>query len=275
LAGGTTIQVSFGSSPPATITLGNGSTLNPTTQGSVLTVSSGVTVWPGDADNNGTVNGLDFTKIFLYWGRTGPGRTNASNQWRAETCPAFWSTPEATYADCNGDGAINGLDFSVIFLNWGRSHPTTAPESLSERSSLFPSLSNRLSLKMVEATRDSITYQLRLEKGVVALNSIYLVLTYDPRLLALDTSFAQGGVQPTDFFQEATAITKQAPGRIELVLGLKGYGASGKGEIALIKFRPLGKINPATPLLKVNGSPVLTFMNGEKGTIEFTGEINE
>ncbi len=82
-------------------------------------------VWPGDINNNGTVNGVDV----LYWGvafgATGPSRAEISEEWEAFPLPNLWNQnfPDGlnyAYADCNGDGVVDESDFEdVIEGNYG------------------------------------------------------------------------------------------------------------------------------------------------------------
>jgi len=83
--------------------------------------SSGLMVWPGDANNDNVVNQGDVLPLGLYWNKTGPARQNASNSWTAQTATA-WNPAAATFADGNGDGVVNQGDVLPVGLNWGRTH---------------------------------------------------------------------------------------------------------------------------------------------------------
>ncbi len=72
-------------------------------------------VWPGDANNNGVVNGVDVLYIGWAFGATGPARSNISTDWEAQTAPAPWSNtfPDGLnfyFADANGDGVVDEND---------------------------------------------------------------------------------------------------------------------------------------------------------------------
>ena len=87
------------------------------------TYTGGLTVWPGDTNNDGIVNQADILPLGLYWEKTGPARTCHSNenQWIAHTATP-WDPEAATYADANGDGKINQADLLTIGLNWEKTH---------------------------------------------------------------------------------------------------------------------------------------------------------
>jgi hypothetical protein len=80
-----------------------------------------VTVWPGDTNNDGVVNGVDILRIGQYWAATGPARENASTDWIGQQALA-WTPLQSTYADATGDGAVDLDDVGAIALNWGKTH---------------------------------------------------------------------------------------------------------------------------------------------------------
>jgi FlgD Ig-like domain/Cohesin domain/Two component regulator propeller len=87
-----------------------------------LTVTiHGLLVWPGDADNSGTVDQSDILPLGTYWHTTGTARSSASRQWTAQSCEE-WTTSDATYADCDGNGYIDQADILPIGLNWSETH---------------------------------------------------------------------------------------------------------------------------------------------------------
>jgi hypothetical protein len=79
---------------------------------------SAVTVYPGDANNDGIVDVRDILPLGVYYGTTGPSRTSASLSWVGQTVSSGWSPAAAAYADCNGDGVVNAGDLAGILQNW-------------------------------------------------------------------------------------------------------------------------------------------------------------
>lgn len=85
-------------------------------------------VWPGDVNNNGVVNGVDF----VWWGyafdRTGPARTTTNAQWTAQPMPGVWANNfpgniNYAYGDCDGNGAIGQSDLNdAIRQNFWKTH---------------------------------------------------------------------------------------------------------------------------------------------------------
>lgn len=84
-------------------------------------IISGLSVWPGDNNNDGIVNQNDVLPLGLYWAKTGAARANASLTWTAQLCTP-WSPTISTYADGNGDGIVNQADVTPIGFNWNKTH---------------------------------------------------------------------------------------------------------------------------------------------------------
>lgn len=100
------------------------------------TIHSFVNVFPGDADNNGVVDHLDFSTISYYMGM-GPNtkqmrsfrREPASTLWAPQPVIA-WDTAAATYADADGNGEINMADNLVVTYNYDKRHPMSGKPSV-------------------------------------------------------------------------------------------------------------------------------------------------
>ncbi len=96
-------------------------------------------VWAGDANNDGVANNFDILAVGLGFGDTGTSRIGASNDWYPQPS-ADWIqeittfttndegltfdsiTVNAKYADCNGNGVIEGNDIEAIGQNYGLTH---------------------------------------------------------------------------------------------------------------------------------------------------------
>ncbi|WP_367393055.1 Kazal-type serine protease inhibitor domain-containing protein [Lewinella sp. LCG006] len=95
---------------------------------------SGQMIWPGDINNNGIVNGIDY----LYWGvanqNNGPARPDASTTWEEQPMGAAWATQfpggiNQAYADANGDGQITAADADALGANFNLNHGTLLPDA--------------------------------------------------------------------------------------------------------------------------------------------------
>ncbi|MES2760980.1 MAG: T9SS type A sorting domain-containing protein [Bacteroidota bacterium] len=107
----------------ATVTDNNGCSASDT-----VSVLISQCVWPGDVNNDQTVDATDLLPIGIYYSTlNGIVRPAASNNWVGQPC-SNWSQTQLNganmkYADCNGDGQINFADTAAIQLNSGLSHP--------------------------------------------------------------------------------------------------------------------------------------------------------
>ncbi len=109
----------------------------------ILTVSATIgvdtnCVWPGDVDNNHSVDNFDLLPIGVYYSQTGNPRAMISNAWQAFPV-ADWGiaeNPNSTdlkHADCNGDGIIDNNDTLAINLNFSLTH-AIIPQNNNNRS---------------------------------------------------------------------------------------------------------------------------------------------
>lgn len=114
------------------------------------TIHSFVNVWPGDANNDGVVDHLDFAAVSYYLG-LGPNtkqmrsfkREPSSTLWAPQPVIA-WDTAAATYADCDGNGEVNMIDNLVVSYNYDKRHPVGG---------IIPQLASELMLPKVKINR--------------------------------------------------------------------------------------------------------------------------
>jgi Secretion system C-terminal sorting domain len=98
------------------------------------------TVWPGDVNNNGIVNNVDY----LYWGYAigmiGPPRLPGEQgiDFEAKNIDTPWgvnlpgTTLDASFADCNGNGFVGDIEdeAAIIYENYGQTHDVVNPEDI-------------------------------------------------------------------------------------------------------------------------------------------------
>ena len=76
-----------------------------------------VDVYPGDANNDGTVDADDVLALGTYWMNTGPVPLYNSLDWAPREVEQ-WLPPEATYADARGDGQVDHRDLMPVGLHF-------------------------------------------------------------------------------------------------------------------------------------------------------------
>jgi hypothetical protein len=90
-------------------------------------------VWPGDANDDRTVDNNDILYLGLAFSSTGPVRPSASLVW-VDQPAAAWANSFATgtnfaHADCDGNGVVDFNDTLAIQNNFSLSHPKTSLRS--------------------------------------------------------------------------------------------------------------------------------------------------
>jgi len=91
---------------------------NQRTGAQALAIPAVSTVYPGDTNNDGTVDELDILPIGVYFLEEGTSRSSASSIWEGQDITSWPSYP-ANFADCNGDGTVDEKDIIPVGVNWG------------------------------------------------------------------------------------------------------------------------------------------------------------
>ncbi len=96
--------------------------------------SNGLTVWPGDTNENGAVELSDVNLLGVYWGLRGPGRTDEPDPlaWRPQYSPRY-PHRHAEPVDADGNGVIDERDLIPIGMNWAKTVSTASQQPLARR----------------------------------------------------------------------------------------------------------------------------------------------
>ncbi len=92
-------------------------------------------VYPGDANNDGTVNHFDILYIGYAYGSYGPIRPDTSVDYAEATAPLLWAVvfPDSTnfaFADTDGNGLVDFSDFLTVYRNYGSKRVNPSPVTL-------------------------------------------------------------------------------------------------------------------------------------------------
>ncbi len=214
----------------------NGNPIGLTSGSLTITITSGgITVWPGDTNNDRIVNQADVLPLGVHWNRTGPRRTCHANetQWIAHTASP-WTPEAATYADANGDGIVNQADVLVIGLNWGKTH--TLAKGFDDEDEPSGVIAGTLIPKLTyNADRKEVYLDIHAE-GVADLFGLAFEVNYPQQDLAFVLA------EPGDLFsQDHIFFQKDQPGLGKLGIGISqklGQAtAAEKGLVTRITFR--------------------------------------
>ncbi len=160
-------------------------------------------VWPGDVNNNGIVNGADLLYLGTVYGSSGTPRDEVDTDWESKTIVEAWglSFPNGldyAYADCNGDGVVDGLDLEDgIIENFQEVHAGSGIGDYQNGIS-----GQDAPLKLVPSI-DFDNGDLILKIGLLLGNSDFAIT--DLYGLALQLSYKSGLIEDADFSFELTA----------------------------------------------------------------------
>lgn len=201
----------------------------------VLTTTAGpVTVWPGDTNNDGVVDQADVLPLGIYWGSSGPARSETGCSWEGQSADS-WSPAAATYADADGDGTVDQADVLCLGLNWGRSHSTSS-ESLVATSRSAQEPAGRLALRLGERSGSTVWVNIHAE-GISSLRGVAAELSFAPEKVSVAT--VESGRRMGD-----AALLQSNTNETEGTLGLgisRKSGSSSAGDadeaVARVKLR--------------------------------------
>ncbi len=207
-----------------------------------ITISAYI-VWPGDTDNNNTVNQADILPIGLYWNKTGPARISPTINWLGQPAMA-WNPVNSTYADANGDGLVNQADVLPIGLNWNRTHSQNSPIAAKNSARLTTSISGEAKLIVSTTGKgmpgENFWIEVRVE-NVKDLFGISFELIYSPTHYTVPQSVESSEWMGQDvlFFANLDSVA----GKISIGLSRKAGqgGVDGTGLIARIKMKMLAE----------------------------------
>lgn len=200
-------------------------------------------VWPGDTNNDNTVNAQDLLHVGLANGSSGPARPEPNaTEWFTQPS-ILWndnignSGLDKMFADCNGDGLVNDDDISAIVQNNGLSHLSFTEESHPNRNMgapLFVDLPDEIienSATDIGITLGDVNEQLSGAYGIA------FQILYDPAVTTIEpNSFNEKGWLSGDS-QNIWDINFQdiEEGVLDVALTrTNGEGIDGFGTIALI-----------------------------------------
>ena len=100
-----------------------------------LNTRAQITVWPGDASNNGEVNHIDYLYIWYAEGQVGIPRAEQGIIWQAYPAEPWnqvfpGTSLDFAHADCDGDGLVNenNSDIAAVSNNFGQLRGEATPE---------------------------------------------------------------------------------------------------------------------------------------------------
>jgi len=236
-----------------------------------IDISTGITVWPGDTNNDGKVDQKDVLPIGRYWQQTGPIRPQASSNWEAQMATP-WDPEVSTYADANGDGVVNQKDVLPIGRNWQKTHSVNA-KALSSVASSAQSGNPPMSLLTDDDVQLNSEFEISVQLGNsdTTLSDVFgssFVVNYDPEFIEY-VSDASGdflGSSPIYFAQNDSES-----GSIGVGISRTSGSSSGFGELSLVTFKLIKEVPQESETIislsevevkDVNDDDILVSLNG-------------
>jgi len=194
---------------------------------------SGQMIWPGDLNNNGIVNGVDY----LHWAvanhATGPVRPGGNTSWAEQPMGTPWANqfPQGTnyaYADANGEGQVNANDADALNANFNRNHGTLLPDVYpGSLSATDPQMGFVTSTTAVNSGQSvEIFFSLGNENAIfTALYGLTFTINYPPHALLANDGLLFGLFQD-GFFNPLNANT---------AVFIHNNSATGKAVVTLVR----------------------------------------
>lgn len=150
-------------------------------------------VYPGDANDDGTVNHFDILYIGYAYGSYGPIRPDTSVDYAEAAAPLLWTVvfPDSTnfaFADTDGNGLVDFSDFLTVYQNYGSKRVNPKPNVLPTGNAAFDP---QLRLEMPAPNRifrEGGTFEIPIflegprGDSIASVNGIAFSLEYDPQI---------------------------------------------------------------------------------------------
>ncbi len=192
-------------------------------------------VWPGDVNNNGLVNHIDF----LYWaqvyGETGPprGEDEMGVDFSEKLIDAEWGMEfpdlplDIVYADCDGNGVIDEEDYFAFLLNMGlNSGVITSDIFVDGLSGVDPQIEIGMIPPGIITEGSFLTFLLSLgteDSPINDFNGIAFTMNFAPDVIAPNFAGFQPTWVPDDFTYSASYYQVDA-GKIDVAFHRRDLG---------------------------------------------------
>ncbi len=151
---------------------------------------SGLTVWPGDANNDNISNNFDVINLGLAFMSEGAMRAETGTLWQAYTAvpwaQAFPDGLNHTYADTDGNGIIDLDDLAAVEQNYNLTHGTVTPyteiDPTLDSPNLFVDMPDDFEVAQGETLDVPITAG-SLSNQIESIYGLAFTIKYDPEMI--------------------------------------------------------------------------------------------
>lgn len=209
-----------------------------------------ILVWPGDINNNGLVNHVDLLYLGVAYTDEGDPRNQQLNSWNGFLLPNTpWDTDylnglNYSYADCNGDGAVNIFDYLVIEDNYGLVHGEIEEDTAPDASiALDPQISFGIdNIFIGEGQEVSLILRLGTDDNpVAAFHGLAFTLEYNMDYIeegSISFEFLDNWIEPEEGHPILSIQKNNATGNSTEIAVTKtnGVSESGSGAVGILSF---------------------------------------
>lgn len=209
-----------------------------------------ILIWPGDVNNNGVVNHVDLLYLGVAYTHEGEPRNQQLDSWGGFLLPGMpWSTDylnglNYSYADCNGDGAVNIFDYFVIEDNYGLIHGEIEEDAAPAASALLdPQISFGIDNIFIDEGQE-VTLILRLgtdENPVDAFHGLAFTLEYNMDYIeegSMSFQFLDNWIEP-ELSHPILSIQQENIDENKMEISITktdGISESGNGAVGILSF---------------------------------------
>ncbi|HEY6952973.1 MAG TPA: T9SS type A sorting domain-containing protein [Bacteroidota bacterium] len=118
-----------------------------------------ISVYPGDANNDGVVDVRDLLPIGRFYGTHGPARLGGNTTWGPQTLATAWTPADAGFADCDGNGVVDSNDVVALIQNWMATRSQGVPATIDYRAAaaeILGALDNQTTGSFASAMRNAV-----------------------------------------------------------------------------------------------------------------------
>ncbi|MCI5057458.1 MAG: T9SS type A sorting domain-containing protein [Flavobacteriales bacterium] len=186
-------------------------------------------VFPGDANNDGVANMLDFLTIGQHFGQKGFSRASSSILWVGQPSINWFDTihngQNMKHVDCDGNGIIDFVDTTAVLFNYSLTHNKTG-ELFSNFSTINPPISVE-AITDTSGTGDDAGITIKIGDLSTVVDSAYGI--------SISLSFQDDMIQDGSFGIDASSSWLGDP-NTNMMTAVYEHTGSGQVDIGLTRY---------------------------------------
>ena len=215
-------------------------------------------VWPGDHDNNCTVQALDLFPIAENYDATGPGRqgdrdltwgAKAFSPWGGSSASADFAK---SFADSDGNGEIDASDVLALLVNYGQTHD--ASTGCTPPAAPLTKTATPVTVALNGAVGQLVEFEIAITEEATDLIGTASLMNH------IATGATIVSVEPGDLFQGAMSVVMLNGQPADVAFAHRGAGAAVSGTGTL--FRVVARIDAPNATVQLSELHIATVAGG-------------